>query len=128
MYVVTNEALGVYFQVMVLKSGTASVILGNTFGTNKDVAQLFNNTLIKNCVWSESKKWKRLQEDIQKFYHMKWRRMCLETWRTQFGKPWTSIALFAATILLITSVLQTYYTWAAYEEEIDEVGTFALPM
>jgi hypothetical protein len=57
---------------------------------------------------------------------MKFRRMCLETWKRQFGKPWTGIALVAATFLLILNVLQTYYTWKAYEVEVYKYGPFAL--
>ncbi|CAM6083768.1 unnamed protein product [Calypogeia fissa] len=99
--------------VVVLRSGKYPTIADNGLGTDAAVANLFN-TLLLYTVLIPSDKWSKLRRDIYKFYNLSQRQMYLEFKDAYFGKPWLTISVVAATIVLVMTIITAAYTMALY--------------
>ncbi|XP_047312190.1 UPF0481 protein At3g47200-like [Impatiens glandulifera] len=89
-------------------------VIENYFGTDGEVAKLFNNLGkevsidINRCYLST------LFKQVDDYYKNNWH-VTLETFRyTYFSSPWSAISAFAAVLLLIMSFLQTFYSMYSY--------------
>nr|GME15572.1 UPF0481 protein At3g47200-like [Ipomoea batatas] len=83
-------------------------IIRSTLGEDKEVVKLlhglntydFDNPII----------FRDVKHKILKYYNSKTKTWMAELAHTYFRSPWTAIALFAATLLLVLTFLQTYFT------------------
>ncbi|CAM6100441.1 unnamed protein product, partial [Calypogeia fissa] len=100
--------------VAVLKSGNYPVIDVYNLGDTRVGARLFNGGLLQYCDAEPNDRWRLIYRQVYEFYHQERRRTYLEFLETNFGKPWLTASVVAAIILLILTIVQTYYTVAQY--------------
>uniref|UniRef100_A0ACD5Y964 Uncharacterized protein n=1 Tax=Avena sativa TaxID=4498 RepID=A0ACD5Y964_AVESA len=104
-------------------------VLKNMLGSNQQLAHLFNGTLAKGALMEkysevdESKEAQSYTSTVQarvknhcKIVGYKWRAILA---RRYFGNPWTLISLVAAVILLVATLVQTFYTVVPYYKPRD---------
>ncbi|KAF7137222.1 hypothetical protein RHSIM_Rhsim07G0186600 [Rhododendron simsii] len=84
-------------------------ILFTTFSNDKQVVEHFNGILITS-VAQNFKLYGEVEMQIQKHYHSKLKSSIAELLHNYFSSPWTFLAFLAATLLLIFTFLQFYYT------------------
>ncbi|XP_058211565.1 UPF0481 protein At3g47200-like [Rhododendron vialii] len=87
-------------------------IVMNYLGSDKDVADLFQDTSIKLAPSPHA--YLQVESGIEK-YHRRVRRNQIATWVSEvkhdyFRNPWTTIAVFYAVVVLFLSFIQTYFT------------------
>ncbi|KAM7531624.1 hypothetical protein LguiB_035034 [Lonicera macranthoides] len=89
-------------------------IMENYFGTDAEVAKLFNNLGkdvtfdLNTCYLGE------FFEDVHQYYKNGWHVQWASFRYTYFDTPWSFISALAALVLLILTVLQTFYTVLGY--------------
>jgi hypothetical protein len=89
-------------------------VLPDRYSTNlEEIARTFNTILFGYPV-PEYERWLDLKRQIVTYHNQKGRRMVLDFLRANFGKPWLVISVFAATVLLVLTTLQTVYTILPY--------------
>ncbi|KAJ6850374.1 putative UPF0481 protein [Iris pallida] len=89
-------------------------IIEHWLGDNGEVADLFNRLCLEVVFDINDSYLSGLSEQVNRYYNHKW-----NTWRASlvhnyFGNPWAIISLVAAVVLLVLTLLQTYYTIYAY--------------
>ncbi|XP_047312201.1 UPF0481 protein At3g47200-like [Impatiens glandulifera] len=84
-------------------------VIENYFGTDGEVAKLINN-LGKEVSFDLNRCYlSKLFKEVDDYYKNNWH-VTWETFRySYFSSPWSAISAFAATLLLILSLLQTIY-------------------
>ncbi|XP_071690666.1 UPF0481 protein At3g47200-like [Rutidosis leptorrhynchoides] len=91
-----------------------SNIIENYFGTDAEVATLFNNMGkdisfdIDDCYMA------RLFDDVNRHYHTGWHVQVASLKYTYFNTPWSFVSALAAFVLLLLTVAQTFYTILSY--------------
>ncbi|KAJ6378524.1 hypothetical protein OIU78_028710 [Salix suchowensis] len=89
-------------------------IIEHWLGSDADVADLFNQ-LCQEVVFDINDSYlSRLSEDVNHYYNHKW-----NTWRASlkhnyFSNPWAIVSLFAAVVLLLLTLAQTFFGVYAY--------------
>ncbi|XP_030441191.1 UPF0481 protein At3g47200-like [Syzygium oleosum] len=89
----------------------------NNFGSAEDVAKLLMRCrqviydLDLGYLYDEIKE---VNEYCERYYESKYRVWWRSLIRERFSSPWTCLSLFAAIILLLLTLLQTFYTVYAY--------------
>ncbi|XP_065873128.1 UPF0481 protein At3g47200-like [Euphorbia lathyris] len=84
-------------------------IIEHWLGSDGEVADLFNR-LCQEVVFDINNSYlSTLSQDVNKYYNHKW-----NTWRASlkhnyFGNPWAILSLFAAVVLLVLTLAQTFY-------------------
>ncbi|KAL3675521.1 hypothetical protein R1sor_025469 [Riccia sorocarpa] len=102
--------------VALLRHGDAPVICYNCLGDNKELADLFAN-LLQNFSLESDERLVRIRTEITCWSNKWWRRHS-NRFLDRFSRaPWLLGSLIAATILLVLSLLQTFYTmWGFYKQ------------
>jgi hypothetical protein len=85
-------------------------IIDCVLGSDEELAELFNNTLNKVGLMSKLSKLHDVQEQVNKHCLKPWNKWRANLIQTYFSNPWVIISLIAAVILLLATLLQTYYT------------------
>ncbi|KAL3533638.1 hypothetical protein ACH5RR_007159 [Cinchona calisaya] len=83
-------------------------ILMNTLGSDEEVEKVYKE--INTHGVTNVGIFHDVKEEIQAHYNNKAKTWLAELFYTYFRSPWTALALFAATFLLVLTFLQTYYT------------------
>uniref|UniRef100_A0ACD6ANC7 Uncharacterized protein n=1 Tax=Avena sativa TaxID=4498 RepID=A0ACD6ANC7_AVESA len=109
-------------------------VLKNMLGSNQELAHLFNGTLVKGALMGKymdmdddnpaqpmplKTSASTVQSKVKNHCRMasyKWRAIL---WRTYFRNPWAFISLVAALILLVATLVQTFYTIFPYYKPRD---------
>lgn len=85
-------------------------IIENCFGNDGDVARFVNN-LGKDVAFDMDRCYlAKLFNDVHHYYGNSWHVQWASFKYTYFDTPWSCISAFAALILLIMTLLQTFYT------------------
>ena len=92
---------------------TKAGVLENHLGSDERLVKLWNDMCI--TVWNRPcEKWDNMIRDILHHYENPWRPMYVEFREKYFSRPWLTISLLVAFLLLLFSLLQTGYTIAGY--------------
>ncbi|KAL3533636.1 hypothetical protein ACH5RR_007157 [Cinchona calisaya] len=83
-------------------------ILLTTLGSDEEVVKIYKE--INTYGLNNASIFHNVKEEIQAHYKNKAKTWLAELFYTYFRSPWTALALFAATFLLVLTFLQTYYT------------------
>lgn len=87
-------------------------IIHNELGSREDVSKLFSNIskqfVLKDFLYSE------LCNEIEAYADSTWQRHLQVLKERYFSNPWTTLSVFAATILLLLTFIQTYYAVLSY--------------
>ncbi|KAG5541511.1 hypothetical protein RHGRI_021366 [Rhododendron griersonianum] len=83
-------------------------ILLTTFSSDEQVVEHFNGII--TSVAEDFKLYDEVGEQIQMYYHSKWKAWIAELLHNYFTSPWTFVAFLAGTSLLVFTFLQTYFT------------------
>jgi hypothetical protein len=89
-------------------------IIHSVLGSDEELAKLFNNTLNKVGQMSTLSRLHDVQGLVNKHCLKPWNKWRANLIQTYFSNPWVIISLFAATILLEATLLQTYFTVMPY--------------
>ncbi|KAK7280388.1 hypothetical protein RJT34_25452 [Clitoria ternatea] len=93
----------------------------NFLGSNQDLANLFNDLggdlrskMYSNTMYTQGvaydKRYIILKKHIQQHYQNKWKVWLALGYNTYFSTPWAMIAFFAASVALILTFIQTWFT------------------
>ncbi|XP_010272333.2 PREDICTED: UPF0481 protein At3g47200-like [Nelumbo nucifera] len=89
-------------------------IIENYFGTDADIADLFNN-LGKDVAFDIQRCYlTKLFDDVNTYYDSHWHVYWASLKNTYFNSPWSFISLFAAVVLLLLTMAQTFFNVFAY--------------
>lgn len=83
-------------------------ILFTTLGSDEEVVKVYKE--INSFGLNNASIFHNVNEEIQAHYSNRGKTWLAELFDTYFRSPWTALALFAATCLLVLTFLQTYYT------------------
>lgn len=87
-------------------------IIHNELGSREDVSKLFSNIskqfVLKDFLYS------KLCNEIEAYADSTWQRHLQVLKERYFSNPWTALSVFAATVLLLLTFMQTYYTVLSY--------------
>ncbi|XP_031096921.1 UPF0481 protein At3g47200-like [Ipomoea triloba] len=83
-------------------------IIRRAIGEDNDIVKLFHG--LNTYGFDNPAIFKEVKHKILKHYNSKTKTWMVEIAHTYFKSPWTAIALFAATFLLVLTFLQTYFT------------------
>ncbi|KAG8089945.1 hypothetical protein GUJ93_ZPchr0011g27443 [Zizania palustris] len=92
-------------------------IINSILGSDKEVANLINNTLSKGAVLSRGSSLEKVLEDMDahcKELSNEWRATFMHTY---LSNPWVFISLIAASILLFSTVMQTAYAAMSFYQK-----------
>ncbi|KAG5522199.1 hypothetical protein RHGRI_034397 [Rhododendron griersonianum] len=97
-------------------------IIQNALGSDKAVAQLFNN-ISKDATLDPASSLKRVHERVVKYCRQPWNKWRAVLSHTYFAflatKPWAIISVSAALLLYAFTILQTVYTVLSYYKPND---------
>ncbi|KAK7280382.1 hypothetical protein RJT34_25446 [Clitoria ternatea] len=93
----------------------------NLLGSDQDLANLFNDLgndlptkMYSNTMYTQvvaySKRYIILKQQIQQHYKNKWKTWLALGYNTYFNTPWAMIAFLAASVALILTFVQTWFT------------------
>lgn len=89
-------------------------IIENSFGNDGEVAHFINN-LGKDVAFDMDRCYlSELFNDVHQYYRNSWHVQWASFKYTYFDTPWSFISAFAALILLILTLLQTFYSALSY--------------
>ena len=91
-----------------VKDLRAAGILENRLSSDIEVAQLINR-IGSNCFAPPEDTYRNVKDEIQKHYRRRCAIWTAQVCNTHFSSPWTILALFAATMILGLTAVQTYY-------------------
>uniref|UniRef100_A0A6N2K548 Uncharacterized protein n=1 Tax=Salix viminalis TaxID=40686 RepID=A0A6N2K548_SALVM len=74
----------------------------------EEAMQFFNKLYHDACL--KTYYYKKLHQDVKKYYQRRWPRWRALLMRNYFGTPWAIVSIFAASTLLILTVAQTIFT------------------
>ncbi|XP_058084091.1 UPF0481 protein At3g47200-like [Magnolia sinica] len=89
-------------------------IIDNLLGSDDEVAHLFNRLCIGIFHNFEGSYLSDVKDNVQKHCENKWNMWRASLKRNYFTNPWSVISLLAASILLLLTITQTFYTVFAY--------------
>uniref|UniRef100_A0A7C9DJN9 Uncharacterized protein n=1 Tax=Opuntia streptacantha TaxID=393608 RepID=A0A7C9DJN9_OPUST len=87
-------------------------IIHNELGSRGDVSKLFSN-IAKQFVLTDFF-YSELCNEIEAYADSTWRRHIQVLKERYFSNPWATLSVFAATILLLLTFMQTFYTALSY--------------
>jgi hypothetical protein len=85
-------------------------IIDCVLGSDEELAKLFNDTLNKVGLMSKLSRLNDVQELVNEHCHQRWNKWQANLTQTYFTNPWVTLSVLAAEILLLATLLQTYYT------------------
>lgn len=89
-------------------------IIEHWLGSDDEVADLFNR-LCQEVVFDTNNSYlSRLSQDVNQYYNHKWNAWRASLKHNYFSNPWAIISLFAAAVLLLLTLTQTFYAVYAY--------------
>ncbi|KAF3340713.1 hypothetical protein FCM35_KLT09557 [Carex littledalei] len=89
-------------------------VIYNTLSSHEMAATFFNDIGDFCFTDDHTNRFSGLYKDVQKYYDSRWHRRLASLRHNYFSNPWTGISVVAAVILLILSVLQTFYAIYGY--------------
>ena len=89
---------------------TRAKVLENHLGSDERLVQMWNDMCINISEASYERIWGSMMKDIMEHYRIHWRLVYVEFRAKFFSRPWLWMSAFAATILLLLTLLQTIYT------------------
>uniref|UniRef100_A0ACD5W6Z3 Uncharacterized protein n=1 Tax=Avena sativa TaxID=4498 RepID=A0ACD5W6Z3_AVESA len=92
----------------------SKMIIESGLGSDEEVAKLLNNTLNKGGVMSPSSRLHDVQRQVNAHCMKSWNRWRANFIQTYLRNPWVFISLVATVILLVATLLQTFYTVAPF--------------
>ena len=92
---------------------TKAGVIENHLGSDERMVKMWND-MCTNVSTQSCKRWDGMIRDIHHHYENPWRPMFVECREKYFSRPWLTISLLVAFILLLFSALQTAYTIAGY--------------
>ncbi|KAF7052554.1 hypothetical protein CFC21_060638 [Triticum aestivum] len=92
----------------------SKMIIESGLGSDEEVAKLLNNTLNKGGVMSPSSRLHDVQRQVNAHCRKRWNRWRANFIQTYLRNPWVFISLVATVILLVATLLQTFYTVAPF--------------
>uniref|UniRef100_A0ACD5W7M7 Uncharacterized protein n=1 Tax=Avena sativa TaxID=4498 RepID=A0ACD5W7M7_AVESA len=92
----------------------SKMIIESGLGSDEEVAKLLNNTLNKGGVMSPSSRLHDVQRQVNAHCMKSWNRWRANFIQTYLRNPWVFISLVATIILLVATLLQTFYTVAPF--------------
>jgi hypothetical protein len=92
----------------------SKMIIESGLGSDDEVAKLLNNTLNKGGVMSPSSRLHDVQRQVNAHCMKRWNRWRANFIQTYLRNPWVFISLVATVILLVATLLQTFYTVAPF--------------
>ncbi|CAH2064528.1 unnamed protein product [Thlaspi arvense] len=89
-------------------------IIEHWLGSDSEVADLFNR-LCKEVVFNPKYSYlSRLSDEVNRYYSRKWNSLKTTLKHKYFNNPWAYFSFFAAVILLILTLSQSFYAVYAY--------------
>lgn len=85
-------------------------IIQNSLGSDKQVAELFNNKITKEVTVDPKSSLNEVREAVQKYCQRrrnKWRANLLHTY---FKNPWSMLSLAGALLVIVLTILQTVFS------------------
>ncbi|XP_047050980.1 UPF0481 protein At3g47200-like [Lolium rigidum] len=92
----------------------SKMIIESGLGSDEEVAKLLNNTLNKGGVMSPSSRLHDVQRQVNAHCMKSFNRWRANFIQTYLRNPWVFISLVATVILLVATLLQTFYTVAPF--------------
>ena len=92
---------------------TKARVIVNHLGSDDELVQMWNN-MSKNVTIRSCKRLDDIMHDVLKHYRDPWSSMYVEFREKYFSRPWLTISLIVAFLLLLCSLVQTCYTVAGY--------------
>ncbi|XP_078165266.1 UPF0481 protein At3g47200-like [Carex rostrata] len=89
-------------------------VIYNTLSSHTHAATLFNDIGILCLIDNYDNPFPHLFWDVKEYYKSSWNRRWASLRKNYFNSPWAGISVFAGVILLILTVLQTFYTIYGY--------------
>ncbi|XP_058084051.1 UPF0481 protein At3g47200-like [Magnolia sinica] len=89
-------------------------IVEHVLGSDQDVAHLFNDLCKGITIDFEDSFLASLFEDVTGFTETRWHRWQARLMRDYFSNPWTILSLIAAIVVLILTLVQTYFSIYGY--------------
>lgn len=91
-----------------VKDLRAADVLRNNLSTDADAAKLINN-IGSICAAPPKDTYENVRKDVEKQYRRRCSIWMAQVFYTHFRNPWTILALFAATTVLVLTAVQTWY-------------------
>ncbi|XP_038886585.1 UPF0481 protein At3g47200-like [Benincasa hispida] len=88
----------------------ADIIINDIGGSDIEVSQLFNNLCKFVAVPSYSSHFNNISKDLVEHYNGWWNKSKASLKHNYFNTPWAFISFFAATLLIILTLLQTIFS------------------
>ena len=88
---------------------TKAQVIENHLGSDEKLLKMWND-MCTTVPDGPCEKWDRMIADVLHHYHCPWRAMYVEFREKYFSRPWLTMSLLAAFLLLIFSLVQTSYT------------------
>ncbi|KDP34695.1 hypothetical protein JCGZ_10900 [Jatropha curcas] len=97
-------------------------IIENYFGTEEEVAKFFNN-VGKDIAFDIQRSYlAKLFEDVNEYYRNNWHVRWAGFRHTYFNTPWSFMSALAALILLVLTVIQTFFSVYGYVRPSNDGG------
>ncbi|XXG44913.1 hypothetical protein AAC387_Pa02g0142 [Persea americana] len=91
-----------------------SGIIEHVLGSDEEVALLFNK-LCRGITWDFKNSYlAKVSEEVIKHTQKRWPKWRAKLVRDYFSNPWAILSLIAAVVILILTILQTYFAVFAY--------------
>ncbi|KAM0947160.1 hypothetical protein DsansV1_C08g0083191 [Dioscorea sansibarensis] len=88
-------------------------IIHNAVGSDQAAAEILNS-LTKEVIHDPTRKIREIRTTVKKYSESRFHRWLASLLHIYFDTPWTTIGVIAAVVLLILTLVQTFYTVAAY--------------
>ncbi|KAG5522194.1 hypothetical protein RHGRI_034395 [Rhododendron griersonianum] len=88
-------------------------IIQNALGSDKAVAELFNN-ISKDATLDPASSLDRVHKTVDKYCKQRWNKWRANAKHTYFRNPWAIISVIAAFVLFALTILQTIYSMLSY--------------
>lgn len=95
---------------LVVKEG----IIVHMMDSDEEVSSLFTRLVKKVVINSETSYLKSLCQTLENHYQSRLNRWMAWLWLNYFSNPWVVLAVLAATITLVCTVVQTVFTVLVY--------------
>ncbi len=90
-----------------------SGIIENHIGDNKEVAKIWNK-INHNVVITLPNRWLDICNSINLYYNNSYNTLYTEFMNRYFSRPWVTVSVIAAFVIIVATILQTIYTLLGY--------------
>ena len=92
---------------------TKAQVIENHLGSDERLLKMWNDMCI-NISDEPCERWDGMIKDVLHHYHSPWRAYYVEFREKYFSRPWLTLSLLAASLLLLFTLVQTLFTVIAY--------------